>query len=65
MGPLVAKFGSERAALSAINRAITSVSPAALKAGTWIKVGGESVYVRGKVVDGVNRLGTASMAERP
>jgi hypothetical protein len=65
MQPLVEQFGSEKEAMVAINRAAQHLSPEALRAGTVIRVAGQNVWVQGRVVDGVARVGSASMRMRP
>lgn len=65
LGPLVAKFGSEKAAMRAIISSAKAVDPAALRSGTRVIIAGEKVYVRGNVVNGIVRIGTASMRDNP
>jgi hypothetical protein len=59
---IVGKFGSQPAAFSAIERATqAAVSRQGLTGvfETTVRVGGENITVRGNVVNGVARIGTA------
>lgn len=61
MQPLVTRYGSKEAAMTALHSAAQGVSSSAFSAGTRISVGGHSVWVRGVTVNGVNRIGSASI----
>lgn len=62
LGPLVQQYGNKNNALAEIHKAAQSVA-ANYQNGTWvtINVGGTQVFVKGAVVNGVFKIGTASM----
>lgn len=61
LGPLAQKFGSQQAAFTAVESAIQAKVAKEGLTGvfrTSVSVGGQSVEVQGKVIDGVARIGT-------
>lgn len=58
-GPLVQKFGSREAAMEQIVRSIGGPLPRAGRFEIAQSIGGQTVIIRGAVVDGVPRIGTA------
>jgi hypothetical protein len=62
LGEVVSHFGSEEAAFQALERATQqAVQSQGLKGifETTVKLGGTDVTVRGSVIDGIARIGTA------
>jgi hypothetical protein len=62
LAPLVARFGSERAVVAAVARAMARLPAGSFPAsGTFqvvVRVGGQNVTVRGAVVNGIIRIAT-------
>ena len=57
--PLVQKFGSQENALKAILKAVNGSLPAnGVFTNVAVKVAGETVVLRGNVINGVIRIGT-------
>ncbi len=64
LGPLVAKFGSQLAAYSAIlNAAQAQITATGNFVGVTIQVGGMNIGVNGTVIDGVVKISTAYIAK--
>jgi Pretoxin HINT domain len=59
LGPLVTQFGSEEAVVSQMLNGVRGSVPASGTFVSTIQVGGQTVVVRGAVVNGVIRIGTA------
>jgi hypothetical protein len=57
--PLVEKFGSREAVMEQVIKSITDLVPKAGKFEVTCNIGGQAVVVRGAVVDGVPKIGTA------
>jgi Pretoxin HINT domain len=59
LGPLVAQFGSEEAVVSQMLNGVRGSVPASGTFVSTIQIGGQTVVVRGAVVNGTIRIGTA------
>jgi hypothetical protein len=57
--PLVSQFGSREAAMEQIVRSIGGPLPQAGRFEVARQIGGQTVIIRGAVVDGTPRIGTA------
>ena len=61
--PLVAKLGSQEAALAAMHRAVQPLVKQGYQTGSWVtvKIGEHAVSIKGAVIDGVFKVSTATM----
>ena len=60
LGPLVAKYGSNEAAFSAVHTAAQKMAGQPGVVTAWIDVGGNPVWIRGMTVNGSFRIGSFS-----
>ncbi len=59
LGPLLSKFGSQQNTVRAVLNAANGKLPASgIFINTPVNVGGQNVFIRGNVINGIPRLGT-------